>query len=289
MTKFTDAWKNNQQFYPEGERFTVQTAPDPGHGSKAEESNAVVMQDAPVLQGGGELFGDYLFENAMHLPPATEIDTTPVEGAGTPEDRGHGYGGIFAPLSTALNYGRGYLGAVRGRDLGAPDVATKEPGRPYRFASDLFFGFLLHGFDAPPITEGPGDKVLRRGLNAYPENDGDGGRVRAIGSGSWRVNSPSWRSGWYLGSNIQRDFLPPNRTHDKARMVRPNIVTIVTSAPPPTVSDKYASPFNSLAKFRPMARKARGLRRVPGPWDEQAIADAAPSYEVAPADGMVVL
>lgn len=288
MAKFSDAWKNNQQFYPEGERFTVQTPPDPGHGNRDELPNAIVMIDAPVLQSGGELYGDYQFENAMHLPPATEIDKTPVEGHGTAQDRGHGYGGIFALLSVALNYGRGYLGAVRGRDLGAPAKATHEYGRPYKFASDYFFGFLLHGFDAPPITEGPGDKVLRRGLNAYPENDGDGGRTRAIGSGSWRVNSPSWREGWYLGSNVNRDFSPPNRTHDKARMVRPNIVTIVTSAPPPTVSDKYASPFFSLAKFRPKVRKPRGLRRVPGPWDEQVVADSTPSYEIAPADGMVV-
>lgn len=286
-TRYTDAWRNQQQFYPEGERFTVETPPDPGHGDMAEPNSAVVMMDAPVLQGGGEIISDAIFENYEHLPPASRIDDTPVSGSGTVAERGHGYGAIFYPLSSAVAYGRGLLGGVRGRDLGAPKKGTSQTG-PYKFFNEQWFGTFLVGMSAPPITEGPGDRVLRRGLNAYPENDGSGGRVRAIGPGSWDVNTPSWRKGWYLGSNVNRDFTPPNRTHTTTRMVRPDIVTIVTSAPPPTKSDKYASPFFSLQKFRPKARRTRGLRRVPGPWDDQIIAEAPPSLEVAPIDGAVI-
>lgn len=288
VTKYTDAWANQHQFYPEGERFTVETPPDPGHGDMSEAPNAIIMQDAPVLQGGGEIGGEFLFENFVHLPPATRIDNTPVEGDGTGSDRGRGYGGTFRPLSAALAYGRGILGGVRGRDLGADERETKQFGRPYRFWNEHYFNYLLEGFAPPPITKGPGDPVLRRGLNAYDENNGSGGRVRGIGPGSWKVPSPSWRYGWYLGSNVNRDFTPPNRTHGEARMVRPDIVTIVTSAPPPAKSDKYASPFGSLQKFMPKRRKIRGVRTVPGPWDDELVADAAPNFELPSIDGMVV-
>lgn len=287
MTKYTDAWKN-QQFYPELERFTVQNPPDPGHGDKSEAPNAIIMQDAPVLQDGGELFTDVIFENYQHLPPSVRIDETPVDGSGTAAERGHGYGGFYGFLSDAVGYGRGYLGNLRGRDLGADKRATSQFGRPYRFFNEEWFGILLSGFEPPPITAGPGDKVLRRGLNAYPENDGSGGRVRAIGPGSWDVNTPSWRRGWYLWSNVNRDFTPPNRTHTTARMVRPDIVTIVSSAPPPAKSDKYASPFFSLQKFMPKSRKVRGTRRVPGPWDDESVTNYEPNFEVPSIDGMVV-
>lgn len=284
MSKFTDAWKRNQQFYPENERFTVQSPPDPGHGDYSELPNAVVMIDAPLAQGGGELLGsDVLFENIHHLAAGQKIDETPVEGKGTGSERGHGYGGSFEPISSDQGYGRGFLGNLRGRDLGADKRATSQFGRPYRFFNENWFGIFLTGMSAPPITTGSGDKVLRRGLNAYPENDGDSGRPHA-----WTVNTPSWRKGWYLWSNVNRDFTPPNRTHTNVRMVRPDIVTIVSSAPPPDKSDKYASPFFSLQKFRPKRRQIRGLRRVPGPFDEQAISNAQPNLFIPSVDGMVV-
>lgn len=288
MSKYRDAWRNNQQFYAEGERFTVETPPDPGHGDMAEPSNAIVMQDAPVLQSDGEIFTDVYYENAQRLPASQLVDTTPVEGSGTGEARGRGFGGATVPTGVDVNYGRGFLARFRGIDKGAVRDATSQFGRPYRFFNEHWFSFILAGFNPPPITEGVGDRILRRGLNAYPENDGDGGRVRGVGPGSWTVNTPSWRRGLYLGSNVNRDFTPPNRTHDTAKMVRPDIVTIVTSAPPPTKSDKYASPFNSLAKFNPKRRRIRGARRIPGPWDDAEIADATPSFEVPSVDGMVV-
>lgn len=289
MTKYTNAWRQQQQFYPEGERFTVQTPPDPGHGDMSELPNAVVMQDAPTMPDGGEIYSDSIFENYKHLPTSTLVDRTPVEGHGTGNERGRGYGGSTLPTGSDVHYGRGLLGRRRGEDLGADKKGNSEFGRPYRFITDKFFGLLTDGFNPPPITQGVGDRILRRGLNAYPENDGDGGRTRGIGPGSWTVNDPSWRRGWYLNSNVNRDFTPPNRTHTVARMVRPDIVTIVTSAPPPARSDKYASPFNSLAKFMPKRRHIRGARVVPGPWDDQEVANAQPTFEITPIDGMVVL
>lgn len=301
-TRYQDAWLRTQ-FAPDPDRFTVETPPDPGHGDKSDATAPVIMMDAPVLQGGGEIFTDSIFENDMPLPVGRQIDETPLNddgtGRSTPEIKGHGYGGIFRPLSSheptvgddtyAPGYGRGALGSVRGRDVGVDEKVTHEYGRPYRFHNEDFFGVTTEGMNNPPITQDPGDPVLRRGLNAYSENDGDGGRTRGNNTSSWTVNMPSWKKGIYYQSNVNRDFNPPNRTHGQVRMIRPDIVTIIGDAPPPDDSDKYASPFSSLQKFLPKRRKLTGIRRVPGPWDEEILANAPdPVFTGMSADGMVV-
>jgi hypothetical protein len=286
QTTYRDAWLK-QQFYKDPDRFTVETPPDPGHGDTSELPNAIVMQQAPIAPGEGLIFSDIAWENSTHLTQPNPIDTTPIDGQGTPVDRGHGYGGIFRP-EEAPKYGRGPLGAVRGRNLGAPRKQTGQLGRPYRFFNEKWFATLTQGYEPPPITEGTGDPELRRGLNAYPENDGDGGRTRGNGTNSWRVNIPSWKRGTYQGSNIQRDFTPPNRTHTNARMVRPDIVTIVGDSPPPPKSDKYSSPFTALQKFLPKRRRVSGLRKAPGPWDEAIVSTSPQPISPTPIDGLVV-
>lgn len=284
MARYTDAWLKTQ-FAPDPDRFTVHTPPDPGHGDKSDAQAPTIMMDAPVLQGGGEVhLGDSLFENMHNIAPPVRIDKTPIDGSGPPSERGHGYGGTTRPLSQDEGYGRGILGMLRGRDLGAAKRETSQFGRPYRFFNEQWFGTQTTGMEPPPITEGSGDRVLRRGLNAYPENDGDSGRPRA-----WTVNMPSWKRGLYIGSNVNRDFTPPHRTHGQVRMVRPDIVTIIGDAPPPDKPDKYASPFSSLQKFMPKRRKIRGIRRVPTPFDEDIVANAPDPFVSGGADGMIVL
>lgn len=290
MARFTDAWAR-AQFAPDLDRFTVETPPDPGHGDMSEPSNAVVMQDAPVLQGGGEIVTDALFECYQHLPPAVEIDKTPVGGHGTVRDRGHGYGGTTQPLGAAEGYGRAVMGSERGDDRGADRRATGQVGRPWRKYNEQWFGLTTIGMGRPPITDGPGDDVLRRGLNAYPENDGPGGRQRGNGSSSWTVNNPSYKPGLYQSSNVNRDFSPPHRTHRMVRMNRPDVVTIIGNAPPPDKPTKYDSPFTSLQQFglNIAGRRRPGMRRVPGPWDEALVATApTQSVPTGAADGMVV-
>lgn len=258
------------------------------------------MQDAPTAESGGDLVTDAIWENARNLPNSFQIDRTPVDGQGTPEQRGHGYGGVHRPFSqteprSALpdsypGYGRGILGFVRGQNMGAGKDQTSQPEK-YQFHNEQWFGVTTEGFAPPPITEGPGDDVLRRGLNAYPENNSSGGRTRDGGpnvGSSWRVPIPSWKRGDYYFTNVNRDFTPPNRTHDNARFNRPDIVTIIGDAPPPEKPDKYASPFTSLSKFLPKRRRIRGIRRIPGPFDEPSIVDATPVIEMPSVDGMVV-
>lgn len=299
---YANAWLNQQQnrWTPDRDRFTVETPPDPAHGDFSVPPEAVVMQGAPPAEAGGDIVSDVNWENAKHLPTSHLIDRTPVDGQGTVQQRGHGYGGTSRPYAKNVprtgdfnrtpGYGRGFLGFFRGRDDGAAKDQTSQPPK-YQFFNEQWFGVITSGFAAPPITSGPGDRVLRRGLNAYPENDGDGGRTRDGGvnvGSSWTVNMPSWKRGDYLRTNVNRDFTPPNRTHDNARFNRPDVVTIIGDAPPPTESDKYASPFTSLQKFLPKRRRIRGIRRVPGPFDEQSIVDTQATFEIPSADGMIV-
>lgn len=303
MARYTDAWLR-QQWEPDPDRFTVETPPDPGHGDVTEPSQAVVMQDAPVLQGGGEITTDAVFEEFSHIAPSMLIDRTPV-GHGVPRS-GHGTppGGTTRPLSAEEGYGRGVMGAQRGDDQGAATRETVQVGRPWRFYDDAYGAYQTEGAPTVPRNAQTGAPLLVRGLNAYAANDGDGGRRRTIVStgegatntveaGSWRVNSPSWKPGVYLGSNVQRNaFHPPRRTHREFRYGLPNVVTIVGDAPPPDKPDKYASPFSSLQRFGLNTARTRvpASRRVPGPWDEAIVVantdKAVPESQSA--DGWVV-
>lgn len=283
LARYEGAWLRSQaDWYGEQERFTVSKPTDPAHGDKS-EAPPPLMMDAPRLQGGGEIVTDAIFEVYDVIADATLIDETPVGGHGTPEATGHGFGGLTTPGADI-----GSLASRRGTDVGAAKDATSDSPILRKF-DENYFSFRTKGMEPPPITQGPGDAVLRRGLNGYPDNDGDGGRPT-----SWSVQDDidivggTWRRGDYEGSNVQRNFRPPNRRHGEVKMVEADIVTIIGDAPPPDKSDVYASPFSSLAKFMPKRRKVMGIRRDPGPWDEDLQA-REPSYEgQVSVDGMVV-
>lgn len=281
--RYDDAWLRSQaNWYADPDRFTVDTPTDQAHGDKS-DAPPPLMMDAPVLQSGGEIFSDVKIETFHELAPALPIDQTPVKGHGTPEESGHGHGGITTPGADIGN-----LASRRGLSEGAAKRETSST-TPYQFFNEIFFGYFTKGFEPPPITHGNGDAVLRRGLNGYPENDGDGGRPTA-----WSVDQDieivggTWRRGDYESSNVDRDLTPPNRRHGEVKMVEADIVTIIGDAPPPAKSDVYASPWSSLQKFMPKRRRVGGIRRDPGPWDEDIVANASemPSYGVS-SDGLV--
>jgi hypothetical protein len=270
---FKGTWLR-QQWQADPDRFTVEGAPDPDHGNRDEPSNAVVMQDAPLLQGGGEIVTDACMEQDYPTAKTVVIDETPVGHGPPPQQAGHGYGGWFGFLDATEGYGNGILGALRGRDLGAARRGTVQVGRPWRFWDDTYFGTTTEGADGSPLADEGGPAVLVRGLNAYAANNGDGGRTRGNGSHSWRVNTPTWKRGLYLGSNVQRGaFHPPIRTHHDMKYNQPNIVTIVGDAPPPARPDKYSSPFGSLQQFglNIPGRRRPAMRRQPEPWDNEIV------------------
>lgn len=278
-TKYTEAWAR-QQYQPEKERFTVEQPPGwvkrkAEHGDMSEFPEAVIQQEAPTLQGGGEIYTDARSELFGQSAPSTLIDKTLVRGYGTdhqtPAVKGHGVGAYTQAFSKdeprsrdfarTPGYGRGFLAIGRGDDLGAPKDQTSQPPK-YLFFHEQWFGLFHQGMEPPPVTRTGSDPVLQRGLNAYPVNDGPG---RAM---SWTVNVPSWKRGVYFQSNVQRDFNPPHRTHTNFRMVKPDVVTIIGDAPPPKQATKYDNAWSSLEKFMPKARHIRGIRRQPTPFDE---------------------
>jgi hypothetical protein len=262
------------------------------------------MQSAPVLQGGGEIVTDATVEERTGRAPADPIDHTPASQRGTGLDQGEA-GSVRAappggPTRLFLAAADGIAAVARGRDQGAVRREVGQLGRPYRFPSEQYFGLAIDGSAPPPITSGEGDDILRRGLNAYPENQGAGNRVRAslpgktpagqAGRGAWRGSG--FLRGRYqpLVTNVQRHFKPPNRTHKRFRIVEPDVVTHVGDSPPPDKPDKYASPFSKLQQFGLQVARTRkpGMRRAPGPWDEAVVAQAPSVSGGVPVDGLVV-
>lgn len=277
VARYAGEWaRQASEWYGEDERFTVHGPPDPEHGDLSEADMPLLM-DAPVLQGEGEIYTDSVWENYEALPPATRIDETPVDGQGTPEESGHGYGGLTRPGASEAE-----LGAYRGRDVGAAKRQTTTNPH-YQLWHEVFFGFFTRGYEPPPITMLPNNPVFIRGINSHSVNNGPQNRPTA-----WSVDGDGWKRGDYEGSNVDRRFSPPNRTHGQVKYVEPDIVTIIGDAPPPDgEGDTYASPFSSLQKFMPKRRHIRGMRRDPGPWDEDIVATPVGTMPLTSADGMV--
>lgn len=294
--RYTGLWLAQQeQAHEDPDRFTVETPPDPAHAATDEAPpEAVVMQRAPVLQGGGELVTDAIIEEQFGRPPADPIDRTPAMGDG-PEAANDPPGGYYRPSDTTPT-----TAVIHGLDLGAVRRMVGQLGRPFRFPSEQWFGLTVQGQGAPPITTEGSDPILQRGLNAYPTNQGPGGRVRPPGPGrtpAGRAGRGSWAgSGWKPGTyqplvaNVQRHFKVPNRTHRRFRVVQPDVVTYVGDSPPPDRSDKYASPFSKLQRFGLNVARTRrpGMRRAPGPWDEAVVAAAPTISGGVSVDGLVV-
>jgi hypothetical protein len=275
--RYTGVWAATAaQVYEDPERFTVNTPPDPTHGDNT-DATAPLMMDAPVLPSGGEIHTDVIVEETDGLPAPIFIDDTPVDGQGTAEHAGHGFGG-----TTRLGVTSGQLAGPRGDDKGAARRATSD-SPTYRFFNETFFGYFTKGFEPPPITVGINNPVFIRGINSHPVNNGPQDRPTA-----WSVEGDGWKRGDYESSNVERDFHPPLRHHREIKYVEPDIVTIIGDAPPPDKSDTYASPFSSLQKFMPKRRRVRGMRRQPGAWDEDLVALPAGEISTGSADGMVV-
>lgn len=304
--RYTGLWLASQaQAYEDPDRFTVETPPDPTHaGEDTGGTEPVVMQSAPVLQGGGEISTDALVEDRTGRLPADPIDHTPASQRGTGLDQGEA-GAVRAappggPTRLFLSAADGIAAGARGQDMGGVRREVGQLGRPFRFPTEQYFGLAVEGSGAPPTTAGEGDDRLRRGLNAYPENQGAGMRVRAplpgrtpaaqAGRGAWR--GAGFLRGRYqpLVTNVQRHFKVPNRTHKRFRVVEPDVVTYVGDSPPPDKPDKYASPFSKLQQFGLQVARTRrpGMRRAPGPWDEAVIAQAPTVSGGVSVDGLVV-
>lgn len=304
--RYTGLWLAAQaQSYEDPDRFTVEPPPDPAHaGEDTGPTEPVVMQSAPVLHGGGEIVTDVTVEERMGRTPADPIDHTPASQRGTEQNQSEAGGVRGAPPGGThrlfLATPDGVAASRRGADMGAVRREVGQLGRPYQFPSERYFGLSIEGSGAPPITSGEGDDVLRRGLNAYPENQGPGGRSRTslpgrtpagqAGRGAWRGSG--FLRGHYapLVTNVHRHFKVPNRTHRRFRIVEPDVVTMVGDSPPPDKPDKYASPFSRLQQFGLQVARTRrpGMRRAPGPWDETVIASAPTVSGGVPVDGLVV-
>lgn len=276
--RYSGAWLRSAQsdYYEDVERFTVNTAPDEGHGDKS-DAPPPLMMDAPVLQGGGEITTDANWEELNASPPGIAIDNTPVKGHGTPEDSGHGYGGSTRPGASITE-----LAGRRGDDKGAATRGTSSSTK-YRFFNENFFGYFTRGFEPPPMAMQSSSPVFVRGLNGHPVNNGPEDRPTA-----WNVDGDGWKRGDYESSNVQREFHFPRRRHGEPKIVESDHVTIIGDAPPPDKPDTYASPFSSLQKFLPKRRRVSGTRRDPAPWDEDLLAQPNESYGLVSADGMVV-
>lgn len=290
-TRFTDAWKRSQSdWYGEEERFTVSGPTDPAHGDKR-DAPPPLMLDAPTPQDGGEIYTDTVWENWEQLVPATVIDETPVQGQGVPSESGHGFGGDFTPGQDIA-----VLAGHRGTDRGAHRRATRTTP-VYKFFDDTFFGYFTRGFGTVPLARMQTNPVYVRGISGHPLNNGPQSRPTA-----WTVNpddeaiSVGARRGDYESSNVQRDFRPPRQIPsdmpgakgNNIKYVEADIVTIIGDAPPPHQSDTYASPFSSLQKFMPKRRKVRGMRRDPGPWDEDLMSLDVGVAQPVGIDGLVV-
>lgn len=248
--------------------------------------------DAPTAQDGGEIFTDSIWENWDQLEPSTVIDETPVQGQGVPSESGHGFGGDFTPGQDIA-----VLAGHRGLDRGAHLRATRTTPT-YKFFDDTFFGYFTRGFARPPLAQMPVSPVYVRGITGHALNNGPQSRPTA-----WTVNpddeaiNNSARVGDYEGSNVQRDnFRPPRQIPsdmpgargNNIKYVEADIVTIIGDAPPPHESDVYASPFSSLQKFMPKRRRISGIRRDPGPWDEDLQSLDLGTAQPSGIDGMVV-
>lgn len=267
MGTYTDSWLQ-RQWSPEVERFTVHTPPDPGHGDKSEASNVTTQMDAPLSQPQSEIVGDVIWENVDRLPLSDAIDNTDTGPGGTKFTGVSGkHGSPTSPLASLAE-----TAAARGNDKGAGIRSTTDTlpllGHGWMDHEQPYTA-LSEGARTTPMASQSGDAYLqlRRGINSDPVNDGDSGRADA-----WAVDMPSWKTGRYQRTNIQRDFRFPTLSHGEVKYTQERTVTIIGDAPPPVKSTKYDSPFSSLQKFLPKRIPLTGgIRREPAPWYEQAI------------------
>jgi hypothetical protein len=264
--RYTGAWLRSQDFERDPQ-FRVEPTPDPQHmvpgaGDPPNPSwKAPTYQESSADMTSPEVVGLEAFDIPAAVPV---IDQTPIV---------HTDGGPFSAFNTPWELQRAHQ-VDKGADL-------KESYYPahYMFFNEHYYTATSQGAPPPAITQGAGDKVLRRGLNAYTENLGESGRDRAGRSdaelrASYPYDGFRFRPGEYFQTNVNRNFSPPRRAHDY-RWVRPNVVTHIGDAPPPIRPDQYSSPFSSLQRFKKDLKSKPMIRRVPAPFDEDLVHDGS--------------
>lgn len=262
--RYTGAWSRSQTFERDPQ-FAEQPTPDPEHripGAIDPNPNwkAPVYQESSADMTSPDVVGLEAFDMPRAVPI---IDQTP---------NSHLVGGPFSAFNTQAE-----LQHAHEVDYGA-DLKESYHQEVFTFSNERYYTATSDGAPPPAITQGSGDKVLRRGLNAYPENMGDGGRDRpGRSSADLSASYPEgghFRRGRYFQTNVNRRFAPPRRQHDY-RWVRPDVVTIIGDAPPPAKPDQYSSPFSSLQRFKQDIKPKPMIRRVPAPFDEDLIYDGS--------------
>jgi hypothetical protein len=260
-----------QRFEREGDRFTVETGPDPEH-QRPGAADPNPSWNAPVYGDVGQFATDVVpggvHSEAHQVPAQVQVldETTPGHQAGY-------VGDAYSHPAT--------LQAAHRVDEGA-HVRNRYHPDAFEFAHEHYYDATVEGSPAPAIVDraqGP----YGRGLSSAPMNNAGNERDRPGRSGV------VWRPGVYRWHNVNRDFTPPRRAHD-FRWLRPDVVTYIGDAPPPAKPDQYSSPFSSLQRFRRDIKSRPMLRRVPAPFDEDLIYDgsnAAPQLPVG-YDGFTV-
>lgn len=237
----------DMQFYPDlSNRATPPPTPDPEH---ARPSNAVQNPSwkAPQYQGG--MAADPEAPTVIGLEAFDLPENVPILDQ-TP--KGH----QVVQSHNVENHAVGY------------------DHNSYQFFNEHWYGVEVEGTAATPITEGAKPAYVR-GINSADVNNPAWHGYRSAGG--------RYLPGVYRWTNINRDFAPPRRQHD-FRYVRPDVVTIIGDAPPPTKPNQYSSPFSSLQRFRSDIKMKPMQRRIPAPFDEDLIYDGSSAPPQAPVD-----
>jgi hypothetical protein len=158
-------------------------------------------------------------------------------------------------------------------DHGADDKNVYFP-EAYQFFNEHYYGYDLEANGPTPIVAKAGNATpWLRGINSSPTNN------PPVNSYAGR----GWRQGHYIGSNINRRFAPQRRQHDY-RFVRPDVVTIIADAPPPTKPTRYGPVYSSLQRFKTDIKSRPMQRRQPPPFDEDLLYDGTNAAPQAPVD-----
>jgi len=186
---------------------------------------------------------------------------------------------------TTPGHAAGYVGNANTDPLILQEAHDYDEGAALRDSFDHrvwenvpehYYDLTLDGSPPPAITARI-TPPYGRGVNSAPANNAGNERNRPGRTGVVP------RPGVYHWHGVNREFSPPRVAHD-FRWVRPDVVTHIGDAPPPTNPDRYSSPFSSLERFRTDLKSRPMLRRVPAPFDEDLIYDGSEAPAQAAVD-----
>lgn len=238
---------------------------DPRHSEPGQTDDRPIYLADPYQPAAtdGWHASDYVLSDVEPL-----VDQTPVDHQdGRPARR--------ANLSNAE------LGALHSVDRGAPARFTEDPGTTKTqnaHLGDSWNTYYVEGLKAPPVTEGPGDVQLRRGLNAYPENNPP--REMYGGEG--------WRRGVRIWHRDEHNLAQPLRRH-RWRVIYPNVAATASNIPGATEPGPYGpAPWSSLARAIRRQNAKPQTRRTPAPLSEAMVTDGLDTAEGEPISSWVV-